>query len=104
MFIVEVAERLNCSIISSYTFTAYFILFILVDERAVEFINHCINYILQLSETEMNGINMEKYFMERERFRVLENIDAQRFFMRHLISRSYKSKVDAFIRNVCYHF
>lgn len=28
----------------------------------------------------------------------------QRFFMRHLISRSYKSKVDAFIHNVCYHF
>lgn len=76
MFIVKVAERLNCSIISSYTFTAYFILFILVDERAVEFINHCINYILQLSETEMNERNMEKYFMERERFRVLENIDA----------------------------
>lgn len=24
----------------------------------------------------MNGKNMEKYFMERERFRVLENIDA----------------------------
>lgn len=24
--------------------------------------------------------------------------------MRHLISRSYKSKVDAFIHNVCYHF
>ena len=46
------------------------------EREALEFINHCINYILQLSETEMNGINMEKYFMERERFRVLENIDA----------------------------
>lgn len=103
MFIVEVAERLNCSII--YLYCIFHIIYTRWWESSrIHKSLHKLHLTIvwDWDEWKKHGKIFHGTWTIQSAWKYWCTL--QRFFMRHLISRSYKSKVDAFIHNVCYHF